>query len=70
MLRNFGIDANHIHFYDNHFTGIDTKVAYRSYAAYGAKSKGWSGTADITDAIDDRKVVEDPDKPLTFFDRK
>ena len=67
MLSNFGIDANHVHFFNNRFVGVDKKVAYRSYAAYGAKSKGWKGVADITELINVSPVPVDATKALRFF---
>ena len=69
MLRNFGIDTNHIHFFNNRCIGTDKKVAYRSYAAYGAKSKGWKGVADITDLVNDGPVPVDATKALAFSNR-
>ena len=68
MLRNFGIDARHIHFFNNLCQGAKVKAAYRSYAAYGAKSKGWNAIADITDTINDDKVVRNSEEALKFFD--
>jgi hypothetical protein len=69
MLRNLGIDCNSVHFFNNRFEGTLTRVAYRSYAAYGAKSKGWSKKiADITDTVNDSTVVEGSEKALTFFE--
>jgi hypothetical protein len=43
-------------------------VAYRSSAAYGAQSKGWSGILDISDAINRDLVTETVEQVLTFFD--
>jgi hypothetical protein len=68
MLENLGIDADSVHFFNNRFIGVDLKAAYRSAAAYGAKSKGWSGTIDITDTVNRREVAETPEQALTFFD--
>ena len=68
MLENFGIDANTVYFFNNRFIGVDLKVAYRSAAAYGAKSKGWSGTVDISDTVNASEVAETVEHALTFFD--
>ena len=61
------IEANHIHFFNNRLIGVDKKVAYRSYAAYGAKSKGWKGVADITNLVNDGPVPVDATKALRVF---
>ena len=68
MLDRFGIDANKVHFFNNRFVGVDLKVAYRSAAAFGAKSRGWSGTVDITDTVNDDEVVQTAEDALTFYD--
>ena len=68
MLKHFGIDADNVHFFNNRFIGVDLKVAYRSAAAYGAKSKGWSGTIDITDTVNSSEVAETAESAVTFFD--
>lgn len=68
MLENLGIDGDHVHFFNNRFIGVDPIVEYRSAAAYGAKSKGWSGAVDITDAVNRSVVVETVEEGLGFFD--
>jgi hypothetical protein len=68
MLQNFGIDTNTVHFFNNRFVGVDLQVAYRSGAAYGAKSKGWNGIIDISDTINSSKVADSVEEALTFFD--
>jgi hypothetical protein len=61
------IDADSIHFFNNRFIDVDLKVAYRSHAAYGAKSKGWDGIIDISDVVNSRNVVDSGAQALTFF---
>ena len=68
MLRNLGLDADTIHFFNNRFTGVDLKVAYRSVATYGAKSKGWRGIIDVTDTVNGSQVAETVEQALEFFD--
>ncbi len=69
MKANLHIDADHLHFFNNSFTEVDLKVAYRSQPAYGAKSKGWKGIIDITDVVNNNNVLNDELKSLTFFDK-
>ncbi len=68
MLENFGIDSDHVHFFGNRFIGVDPRVEYRSAAAYGAKSKGWSGAVDVSDAINGREVVGTVEAGLGWFE--
>ena len=68
MRQNFGVDGNTVHFFNNHFVGVESRVAYRSGAAYGAKSRGWSGTVDITDTVNADEVVQTDEDALEFFD--
>jgi hypothetical protein len=67
MLDNFHLDADSIHFFNNRFTNVETEVAYRSHAAFGARSKGGDGTCNISDVVNRRKVVDSEAQALTFF---
>jgi hypothetical protein len=68
MRDNFGIDTEHVYFFDNRFIGVEPIVEYRSAAAYGAKSKGWSGSVDITDTINRDEVARTAEQALRFFE--
>ena len=68
MLQNLGVDANTVHFFNNRFIGVDLKVAYRSGAAYGAKTRGWSGTVGIADTVNGNDVAKTVEDALSFFD--
>jgi hypothetical protein len=70
MSENFGIDTQSVHFFNNRFRGVDLKLAFVSKAAYGAESKGWSGTVDITDTANGRKVVDNDEQAVGFFERE
>jgi hypothetical protein len=68
MLSHLGVHADTVHFFNNRLKGVDFKVAYRSGAAYGAKSKGWEGIVDIADAVNNRPVIVNFERAATFFD--
>ena len=68
MRDNFGIDTDHVHFFNNRFIGVEPNVEYRSAAAYGAQSKGWSGIVNITDTINRSEVAGTVEQALKFFE--
>jgi hypothetical protein len=68
MLEHFGVDVEQVHFFRNRFEGTELSVAYRSGAAFGAKSKGWSGIIDVTSAVNNRDVVKNAEQALKYFD--
>lgn len=68
MLEYLGIEADHVHFFRNREKGTEFSVAYRSGAAFGAKSKGWSGVIDIAGAVHGDEVVKNAEQALKYFD--
>jgi hypothetical protein len=67
MWDNFHLDVDSIHFFNNRFTNVETEVAYRSRAAFGATSKGGDGTCNIADVVNRQKVIDSEAQALTFF---
>lgn len=70
MRDYFGIDADQVHFFDNRLEGAAYSVAYRSGAAFGAASKGWSGIIDVADVVNKSAVVENPAQAAIYFDKR
>jgi hypothetical protein len=67
IWNSFHLDADSIHFFNNRFTNVGTEVAYRSRAAFGARSKGGDGTYNIADVVNRQKVIDTEAQALTFF---
>lgn len=56
LKNNFGLDVNKIRTSNNKFSSnILRCITIRSFAAYGATSLGWTGTAEITELINTTK---------------
>ncbi len=46
-----GIDTAQVHVFDNRTTRVDHEVAFGSWPAYGATSRGWEGLVAISDLV-------------------
>lgn len=52
---NCNIDTNEVRVFGNTYKNVENQATFSSYAAYGAKSKGWEGRVDIFDLLNHEK---------------
>lgn len=67
MLQRCNIDMNEVHIYDNVYENVDRKCAFRTYATYGAKSKGFAGSFDLSDLINQTPVAKTEQEAINFY---
>jgi len=51
MLDTMNIDLSKVRVFDNTLTNVRRRFVYTATPNYGAVSRGWTGTADISDAV-------------------
>jgi lysophospholipase L1-like esterase len=68
LLKNYGIDFNKIYLRNNVWKNEKWKMGFTSLASFGAKSKGWTGNADISDILNppqENQYENEPCNPCT-----
>lgn len=60
LKKNCGIDVDKVKVYDNSYIDVEKRVAFGSFAGYGATSKGWEGYVNIDDIINKDPVLDPP----------
>jgi len=55
LKQNCNIDTGEVRVFGNTYRNVENKATFSSYAAYGAKSKGWEDRVDIFDLLNHEK---------------
>lgn len=67
LKDNCGIVLEHVHVSGNTYEGVDKRLVFQTYPAYGAKSRGFAGVIDLSDLINETPVVQTVDEALSYF---
>ncbi|MBE8721232.1 DUF4998 domain-containing protein [Sphingobacterium pedocola] len=58
LKTNLGIDTDKVRLHGNTYANVTGRFAFGSATAYGAVSKGWEGTVNITNLFNENNAVE------------
>ncbi len=67
LKQKMGIELEHVHLINNRYEHVAQKLTFRSYAAYGAKSKGVKKPIDLSDLANETPVVRSIDEALRYY---
>ena len=67
LKDNCGIELDEVHVFGNHYDGVDKRLVFQTYPAYGAKSRGFAGIVDLSDLINEIPVVQTVDEALAYY---
>ncbi len=67
IMKNLGFDVTKVYVYNNEYTNVAHKGAYRAGAQYGATNRGGDGLYDIDDLFNAEPVVKTAEEALAYF---